>query len=194
MRFTSAIVGAAVTIGSSDAFLGLHRTRTQVNVNCGSSCSGTQQIAQPCTQSFRSGCSAPMVQAPMMPMMPAPMMQSAPQSCGSTCPPKQVVVQEVHRRPVTVNRVEYKPVVTQHTIEEEYRVNKIVNIPQQPVCQMVCPSATPSCTPCSGAAHMNAFPMVGSVATPFTQAALAPVIPAPPAMESIVAAVNNTTH
>lgn len=168
MRFTSALLGAAVTIGSTDAFLGLHRRHTQVNVNCGSACNTG---AQACNQSFRSGCQAPMPPMPVAPMIQAPMMPAAP-ACGATCPPKQVVVQEVHRRPRTINHVEYKPVVTQHTVEEQVVVNKVVNIPQQPICQPVCPSATPSCVPCGSNNGMNNFGAINAPIMP------APIMPA----------------
>ena len=136
-------------------------------------CSGSMMQApmmQPAFQApmmqpvFQAPMIQPMFQAPMMqpmhqaPMIQAPAMMTQPacgappctqvqQPCGQpTCPPKVQVVQEVHSRPKIVEEVVMTPVVHKRTVQENYVVNKVVQIPQQPVCMPVC--ATPTCVPC----------------------------------------------
>ena len=172
MRVNTAIIGALAAMGSAEAgFLSsLFRSRRPAPISGGSCgpCVGTQACnpcpPPPCTTALRTGCSTamvlPIVQAPIM--MAAPSCGSAPcapapQTCGTpTCPPKTHVIQEVHSRPVKVKEVVMTPVVHERTVEQKYIVNKLVQVPQQPVCMPVCPPTTPSCVPC-GASQLGSI-------------------------------------
>ena len=174
MRINSAIVLAAVSVGSADALFGFLRRfrKTKKNSsNCNSCCAQNNcQATTVCHSSVTVECSTVVQQNAIVTALhdpcfnascsqPAVTMMANPcntPSCSPmvtpcsapTCPPTEIIVQEVKTRPVKIKTVEYKPVIKKRTIQETYIVNKRVKINQAPVCQPVCPPSLVTCILC----------------------------------------------